>query len=206
MKKNKILATDFYEFQCPEDLFNLVLAEIPTLQFNKDPSNYSTGYYYNAELFSWFNECLDVVAKDLLAENLKFEISNCWLNKAYKSQKTPLHLHPQSILSSVMYFADSESGRTIFKSLNPWYKVQFENFLHLTNDRRKLFNTDEIKPQAGKLVLFPSTVFHEVSVYTGNDPRYTLSFNAFVTGEFHDPKHNAVTDYLNIKTLFPYNK
>jgi hypothetical protein len=118
-------------------------------------------------------------------------------------QNTHLHLHPQSIVSGILYFSDEESGKTIFKAPNPWYKVQIENFLQLTNKNSQLFLKQEIKPERGKLILFPSTVLHEVGVHTGNHSRYTLAFNTFVSGEFHNPNFNAVTDYLNIKTTFP---
>lgn len=201
-----MLAMEFYEFRCPEQLLESVYKEVPNIQFNLDDSNYSTGFYYHEELFSWLNDCLDSVAKELLSDNLKFEIVNCWMNKAHKLQKTHLHSHPNSILSGILYFSDEESGKTVFRSENPWYKIQSANFLHLTSDFSKLYFMQEIKPERGKLILFPSTVLHEVNVHTSPSVRYTLAFNAFVTGEFKNPIWKAVTDYLNIKTVFPRNK
>jgi hypothetical protein len=82
---------------------------------------------------------------------------------------------------------DCESSKTIFTHPNPWFKqCLFLRFAKLTADRNLKLT---IKPEKGKLILFPSTLFHETEILKENIIRYSISFNTFLTG--HLPEVNS---------------
>jgi len=57
------------------------------------------------------------------------------------------------------------------------------NFIRIAklspNDRNL---TLKIKPEKGKLLLFPSTLFHETEILQETMIRYSISFNTFISG------------------------
>jgi hypothetical protein len=66
-----------------------------------------------------------------------------------------------------------------------------------TYDKYNIFSE---KPEAGKLLIFPSKLSHNVEPNMSDTRRYSISFNAYP--EIHDKQH---TTYLNIKVL-PYDR
>jgi hypothetical protein len=52
--------------------------------------------------------------------------------------------------------------------------------------------------KAGKLILFPSTLWHSVSEHDGDEPRQTLSFNAIPWGIVGDNSTLGWYDTYNL--------
>jgi uncharacterized protein (TIGR02466 family) len=105
-------------------------------------------------------------------------ITESWINKSSHGDSHHVHIHPNSILSGVMYLkSDLELFETVFT--NPFspildfdYKIQNE------------FNSKEIVliSNVGECIIFPSNLEHHCSKYSGSY-RYTLSWNTFVKGK-----------------------
>ncbi|NBP00411.1 MAG: hypothetical protein EBU90_09860 [Proteobacteria bacterium] len=201
MKIIDSLHIPFYEFRCDEALIDSIVETLPSIKFKKDSSNSNSGNFYNKELFSWFDECLKELCKELYSDSIKLSITGCWLNRASRFEKTQSHCHINSIVSGVMYFSNENSGKTIFKIDDPWYHAQNNKVLQLTKTpihERSVTLKSEIFPEKGKLILFPSNIYHEVNTHNGSHYRYTLAFNTFVSGLIMS---NDATRQLNLNSL-----
>lgn len=137
----------------------------------------STNYsYYNKELFSWFNQCLLDVKKDQFIDHIDLVITECWATKSSKFEKHHRHTHPNSIVSGILYLDDSLAA-TEFYVPNPW---AFMNDVIAATRIRKL--NVSIKPEKGKLIIFPSNIEHDTKPNLSTMDRHTISFNTFIDG------------------------
>jgi hypothetical protein len=182
MKIIDCLHIPFYEFQCDEGLVDNVLQRATNTKFNPDGVS---DYFFDQNLFRWFEQCLEDVGGQLYNDKIKLKISTCWINKIDKFENIHLHHHINSIVSGIMYFSNESSGKTIFEIPNPWFFAENQQVLKLAKgvveDKPPVIKT-EITPAKGKLILFPSSITHRVTTYTGKPSRYTLAFNAFLSG------------------------
>ena len=115
-----------------------------------------------------------------LDSSIDLYITQSWLNKAEKDQYHPLHNHPNSVLSGVLFLSGGGKLPPIrFHRFNPLFPLEL-NFTEL-ND----FNATcrWFEPVYGQLILFPSSLLHDVTPNKTDSPRITLSFNTFVRGE-----------------------
>ena len=83
-------------------------------------------------------------------------LSNNWAQLYNKNDTHATHIHPNSILSGIIYLCDSGSP-TLFYD---------RNFLSYKNPVEK-----------SVLILFPSWIPHEVKPLTNDENRLTISFN-----------------------------
>jgi len=112
-----------------------------------------------------------------LDSSIDLYITQSWLNKAEKDQYHPLHNHPNSVLSGVLFLSGGGKLPPIrFHRFNPLFPLEL-NFTEL-ND----FNATcrWFEPVYGQLILFPSSLLHDVTPNKTDSTRITLSFNTFV--------------------------
>ena len=115
-----------------------------------------------------------------LDSSIDLYITQSWLNKAGKDQYHPLHNHPNSVLSGVLFLSGGGKLPPIrFPRFSPLFPLEL-NFSEL-ND----FNATcrWFEPVYGQLILFPSSLLHDVAPNKTDSTRITLSFNTFVRGE-----------------------
>jgi hypothetical protein len=126
-------------------------------------------------------ECLDEYMKQIVnpANNVKYKITQSWLNFSKTGESHHMHSHTNSIISGVFYFQADKSIDSI-EFVNTEYK-QFQIIPKEVND----YNTLQYNFPVGiyDLILFPSNVHHLVPENTGKDVRISLAFNAFIEGE-----------------------
>jgi hypothetical protein len=171
-----------YEFTCPPDLLNQTLEKIKKLSYgsnlyNKITEKSNTEYDDKDNLMNnpdlkdlhiWMQECLNQVTERFFFP--KFEICHSWANKAEKGEWHQEHNHPLSIISGILYLTSSKSGHTWFKyDPTKWNQM----FLTYSSER---FHWE--KPEAGKLIFFPSLVSHGVDRNEDDEPRYTLAIDS----------------------------
>ena len=145
------------------------------------------------ELHEWFLECVKEAAKDLKI-NKTFKIIHSWANKSEKGQSHHPHAHPYSIISGTYYLTtNKEGGETWFQ-----YPATKWSQLFLFYDQH-LFKT--IKPEAGKLILFPSNIYHGVEPNKDDSPRYTISFDTFIEGKVASHKRQNESLDLELKII-----
>ena len=115
-----------------------------------------------------------------------FYLLNSWMIKHNKGDYAPKHYHNHSLFSGIMYLVcDDDSGDIVFrKSLTGtgFAPSMFEFKI----DEYNIFNSDSwtFTPQPKQILIFPSSLEHEVLPSTSNNLRYCVPFNVFVKGEF----------------------
>ena len=120
-------------------------------------------------------ESINLFTKNVWQSDTILSITQSWTNKNPKGAIHHEHLHPNSLLSGVMYFR-------LDKHLPPimFSKTQYET-LKLNYNKYNSLNSQTfyLPATAGELVLFPSHLRHSVPINTSNDVRISLSFNTF---------------------------
>ena len=113
-------------------------------------------------------------------------IGNMWANVNRSGHGNEYHSHPGSYWSGTYYVDDggiaadpSLGGELEF--LDPRGPVPLMNAPHLRMaGHLSAGSTERIRPQAGRLVMFPSWVFHQVRSYHGDAERISIAFNLAV--------------------------
>ena len=151
------------------------------LQNNGDNGNYrskNTYLFNNKQLSKIKKFCEDSVkifSEEIfyLEENLK--ITQSWCNANPKGSIHHAHTHSNSIISGVFYLRlNNDNPPIIFNNEFNWGiapKIKKYN----------IFNSGQliIPVKAGELILFPSSLNHNVPINKSETVRLSLSFNTF---------------------------
>lgn len=116
-----------------------------------------------------------------MKEENEIYITQSWANKSKTNEFHPMHKHPNSILSGVLFVTGNEGDGLPpirFHRVNDLFPLEFE--YEELND----FNTGcrWFEPVLGRLILFPSVLEHDVEKNNSDIERITLSFNTFARG------------------------
>jgi hypothetical protein len=174
----------FYEYDCPHELTEKVFEEVKTLTFKDNiHNNLLDGFYYNLELFDWFNSCLRDLSLTLFDnDTLGLKVIQCWATLNKYSEYHKLHQHPNSLYSGILYLTSHDKkGKTIFKLPNPWYFLENSNSFEF-NHKKERSITFEYPAQKGKLLVFPSNILHGSTPNVNKHFRYIVGFNSFLEG------------------------
>jgi uncharacterized protein (TIGR02466 family) len=109
-------------------------------------------------------------------EDVDLKIVRAWLNLNQNHNITSPHLHKNSLISGVLYIKAQDSGELVL--LNPIVPHQYV----IDPDKVKKFNSFNsavfrVKPETGKLIIFPSWLMHYVESNPSNHDRISLAFN-----------------------------
>ena len=133
------------------------------------------------ELKKFIDDCLNIVFYNYYGstEEVEIYITSSWVNELHKNAFHYPHYHPNSFFSGVYYFDNvlPEDGGllTIINSTPPSLIVDASNGMGS-------MSSVDVLPESGKLIIFPSELYHCVTAYTGEKPRYSLAFNTFISG------------------------
>ncbi len=152
-----------------------------TIRNSDKQLNYS---FYNDELFSYINEGLSEIKSLHYEGDFNFVITECWGTKTNKFQKHHIHTHPNSIVSGIVYLTDHSEATTEFYLPNPWNWT--DQFLKISKEQSRT-KVASVSPKLGKVVFFPSNLQHSTKPNLANLPRYTISFNTFISGTIGNP-------------------
>jgi len=120
-------------------------------------------------------ESVNKYCENILNTKQRLVITQSWFNKNPTGSKHHEHVHPNSIISGVMYFQ-------IDQTLPP---IQFsksnQDGVKLDPIKYNVLNSDTflLPCKPGELILFPSNLRHSVPINTGMPDRISLSFNTF---------------------------
>jgi uncharacterized protein (TIGR02466 family) len=108
--------------------------------------------------------------------DVKFQITQSWLNWTSEGQAHHKHNHPNSIVSGVLYI------NALNDSIN-FYNETF-NQLRIPAESNNQWNsvTWPFSVNTGDLLIFPSSLTHGVDFKKGSNVRCSLAFNTFVKG------------------------
>ena len=124
------------------------------------------------ELFAMQDE---IYTKEFL--NPKPVLGNMWANINYPGGYNRPHLHPNSLFSGVYWIKTPiKSGNLMLYDPRPG--------IHTTMPNRKegqlpsqLWREVHYEPIAGRIIMFPAWMWHEVRTNESNDTRISVSFN-----------------------------
>jgi len=109
-----------------------------------------------------------------------------WANVNHSGHANEYHSHPGSYWSGVYYVddggiaADSSLGGEL-EFLDPRGPLALMNAPHLRiAGNLSAGSSERIRPQAGRLVMFPAWVMHQVRPYYGSAERISIAFNLTV--------------------------
>jgi uncharacterized protein (TIGR02466 family) len=113
-------------------------------------------------------------------DNIALFIKKSWLVKSKPGGFGRMHSHPNSILSGVLYYSTPVNcGNLLLHDKNS----NFGTIL-FGSSGSNFFNSRiiSVKPEPGKMVIFPSSMLHEVGMNNSNSDRISLSFDIWYEG------------------------
>ena len=137
------------------------------------------------ELLELRSFCVDAInryATAVYGTTLDLRITQSWLNVTEKGQFHHVHSHSNSVISGVYYIKTSESDKIEFARADrtgSYDIVVPDNSWNTWNSKTWWIPTIQ-----GSLILFNSTLKHQVPPVTTDTDRISLSFNTFFTKDF----------------------
>jgi uncharacterized protein (TIGR02466 family) len=124
--------------------------------------------------------------KYLKIVNTQFYFLNSWIVKHRPNDWAQAHHHINSLLSGVYYLkTEKNNGDINFikdpKDQNIFPLAITPNYGEYNQSNSKYY---KFEPKVGNLIIFPSTLMHEVTINKSNNIRYSLAFNVFCKGIF----------------------
>ena len=159
------------------------LSYLKTISYRKQQQNGNfrsdDSYLLRNEEFknikNFLKESMDKFTTNVLNTKQRLVITQCWANRNPKGSQHHEHVHPNSIISGVMYFQINEKLPPISftKDRQDGMKLNPEKYNHMNSETFML----PCKP--GELILFPSSLKHSVPINQGEEDRISVSFNTF---------------------------
>jgi uncharacterized protein (TIGR02466 family) len=192
MEKLSLFPVDFFVFKNP-NIDNQAL--IPHMESHAGAMRSSTTLSSMrnlhdkpemAELFLWIQQCLNEIKSQQKYDCDQFQITSSWFNRALPQagMSQNYHRHSMSFFSGIYYL--TEGAATIFE----------DPIIHRTQAQLEVLRHEHspfeyVAPEPGKLVIFPSWVYHTSLPHRDNYDRYIISFNTMPTGSVN---YNLATD------------
>ena len=130
---------------------------------------------YNPLTKELFNMQDEIYQKEHLS--LKPVLGNMWANINYPGCFNRPHIHPNSLFSGVYYVtAPKNSGNFMIYDPRPGVQMAMPNRKE-GKLPTELWREVHYEPVAGRCIMFPSWLWHEVKPNESNDTRISVSFN-----------------------------
>ena len=200
MEKISIIPRTLVKFSMDSELLESTRELVFQEEFRHSTTNeISKNYYLLREerykkLTDWVNSCLEEIRLDFnyICDSLK--ITQSWANRSSYGQYHHDHIHPNSMLSGIIYLTKS-SAPTLFGFENEWYfMTRYEKHpnLKLSFDIGKSALMGQYDCTPGDMIIFPSSFRHSTLPHDWSDEnrqtdklidRITISFNVFPNGK-----------------------
>lgn len=153
---------------------------------NEDTSRGSQSentYILDDEKYSEFQNYIiraaNQYAKDIMCwDNTEFFMTQSWVNVSSKGEEHARHYHSNSLISGVFYWQDNISPIAFVKA--EWDKKLVPQYNHEAFDRFPDANPiRQFTVKKNQMLLFESSLMHQVLPNTSDVPRYSLAFNLF---------------------------
>ena len=182
-KKLPMFPVEFYEFYNP-DIDNNDLIERLKSRRNPGHGITSPNTVHDDDLFSdvfnWIHECLQEIVKDNRYDMEELRVCSSWSNCAESNAglASRPHKHSMSMFSGVYYCTD---GAPIM------FEDPVQQRLHaqievLQHDYKPLM---PIPIEPGKLLIFPSWMYHSTLPHYENYDRWVIAFNTLPSGNIN---------------------
>lgn len=184
----------------PKKLTANQLKFLTTQEMRGNIGNISSADSYilnRSELTSLRNELLKLVrdyfkAVYAPADDVDVYITQSWINTTEPSKYHHVHSHPNSFISGVFYIhSEGEADKIMF------HKSGYECIqVNPTEWNRYNSKTWWYPVSTGDVILFPSSLTHEVPPTTSSSNRMSLAFNVFLKGRL-----GAYADLTELKLI-----
>jgi uncharacterized protein (TIGR02466 family) len=131
-------------------------------------------------------------AKEVLAYDIKgLQVTQSWVTEQKNEIDFHTHTHPNSIVSAVYYYKDTQEPITpivFWRESRHISSVRYPTIaVPIRRDIDSPFNWQHYKfqPTPGTLVMFPSWMIHSVDKNTGSSNRRALGINTIPIGGFN---------------------
>ena len=121
------------------------------------------------------------------SKNAGFKFLDSWANQYNRGEAAQVHVHPNSQFSGVVFFDDDD--KLMFHRPDPWHDplLPINMIVKDDNEYYRTHTHHQITANAGTIIVFPSMLEH--STMRSDGDRVTVSFNTFLTGDFHMEGH-----------------
>jgi uncharacterized protein (TIGR02466 family) len=107
-------------------------------------------------------------------------ISNMWANITHPNHRHHLHIHPNCLLSGILYVATpKDCGPTVFEDPRPGARIFEPQYAEMN-----AFNSNRfiVAAEKGRMVMWPSYLLHAVDAgkSTTDDDRIVIAFNIMI--------------------------
>ena len=121
------------------------------------------------------------------SKNAGFKFLDSWANQYNRGEAAQVHVHPNSQFSGVVFFDDDD--KLMFHRPDPWHDPMLPINMIMKDDNEyyRTHTHHQITANAGTIIVFPSMLEH--STMRSDGDRVTVSFNTFLTGDFHMEGH-----------------
>jgi len=115
----------------------------------------------------------------------KVRICNSWGNVVGYEQSIRYHRHDNSYISGSFYLTKGSK----FHLLNNFHNDTFGIVPRVKPDAssHRSLEAIDIDPEPGRVILFPSGMYHSVAPSTSQEKRYSVAFNAVPVGQVGKP-------------------
>lgn len=131
-------------------------------------------------LVNLVNRYTQVFSNEVLGINFNDLTLSCmWSNTHNSGSYHPTHIHPNCFLSGVLYVQCPESDWPGNLELHDPRPAKLGHYPDYVKESCLTREKEIIKPEVGRLVLFPSWLPHSVDMYKSNSkqPRISIAFN-----------------------------
>lgn len=132
-----------------------------------------------ADLRAFVQKSIDTYFENIIApsKEVSLYVTQSWMNYSSKGQWHHAHEHPNSFLSGVFYI-QSDSQDKIFFDKNQYEQIQFPTEKWNTYNSKTWW----LEATQGRLIIFPSSLRHNVPPVETDHTRVSMSFNTFAKG------------------------
>jgi len=109
-----------------------------------------------------------------------FELVNSWVNYMTKFESNPMHTHG-SDLSFVVFTKIPKELIEEYNKHSGNTKPGYLNFTYTLNNRKELLDLHSFFPKVGQLFIFPACLHHDVTGFTCDGERVSVSGNIKIT-------------------------
>jgi|TARA_R100000005_G_C4896867_1_gene140924 uncharacterized protein (TIGR02466 family) len=139
----------------------------------------------------FLNKFNDLVNRFLFYDS-KFEISTSWMTKTCNQGIGEWHCHKNSFYSGVYYFGDYDSESAEIEFRNPLKDVS-SYLIECTEYNEINSGQWHIPAQRGKIIFFPSTLYHRIGAHNSHKMRKSIAFNIVPVG-FYGNRYDSTYD------------
>ena len=192
MEKIDIVPRTLLKFSMDSELLKSSLELVSQEEFiRSDVNQMSKNHFLLREkkykkLSEWVDSCLEEIRLYMNYRCESLKVTQSWANLTKKNQFHHPHVHPNSILSGIIYLTKSNAS-TLFGFKDDWYiMTDYDSHpsVKLSFDTERSSSMSRYNVIPGDMIIFPSNYRHSTEIHQIDEyDRITISFNVFPNGK-----------------------